>query len=223
MHTSADMSYMPLLDFLRSSRSNRAAPSAPAATTAPAGSSAPSVPKSPLAAAFVRSEAPQQSQIERALSSSEHLGNNFKACLMEVGFANVRGAPTFYGYGSHKPMTASLQLPLAGDRLDLVVALNVSGHDLKERADKQEALAARAKGNRYVIQVTHPDGRVEKMTGIEAKGALSTAQDISIKNLKPGKLVVEAWPEGSAGVAGYVEGRRLEIMLRAPESDSFGG
>lgn len=216
---------MPLLDtlaraFRPAAPAAPAAPASPAAVAAPA--STPARPASPLAPAFVRGEAPQQSQIDSKISSSEYLGENFKACLMEVAFANVRGGPTFYGYGTHKPMTASLQLPLAGDRLDLVVCLNVSGHDLKERADKQEALAARAKDNRYVIQVTHPDGHVEKMTGIEAKGALSTAQDISIRGLKPGKLVVEAWPEGSAGVGGYIEGRRLEITLRGAAADSFG-
>ena len=70
----------------------------------------------------------------------------------------------------------------------------------------------------------HPDGRIEKMTGIEAKGALSTAQDISIRGMKPGKTIVEAWPEGSAGVGGYIEGRRLEISYNPPGAavDRFG-
>lgn len=220
------MSGMPLLDTLARAFRPAAPAVAPAAATipgsAPVSTPPASRPTSPLAPAFVRGEAPQQAQIASKIQSSEYLGQNFKACLMEVAFANVRGGPTFYGYGTHKPMTASLQLPIAGDRLDLVVCLNVSGHDLKERADKQEALAARAKDNRYVIQVTHPDGHVEKMTGIEAKGALSTTQDISIRGLKPGKLVVEAWPEGSAGVGGYIEGRRLEITLRGAAADSFG-
>ncbi len=84
-------------------------------------------------------------------------------------------------------------------------------------------MKSRARGNRYVIQVTHPDGRVERMSGIEAKGALSTAQDISIRGVKPGLLVVEAWPEGSAGVGGYIEGRRLEITVRGAARDGFDG
>ncbi len=62
------------------------------------------------------------------------------------------------------------------------------------------------------------------MKGIGAKGEFSSAQDISIKGMKPGKTIVEMWPEGSAGVGGYVEGRRLEINYSPPGhvTDSFG-
>jgi hypothetical protein len=121
-------------------------------------------------------------------------------------------------------MTMSLRLELPDNRLDMVVCMNVSGHDLKDRADKDQALAARAKDNKYVIQVTRPDGSKERMTGISANGSLSTMQAISIKDMKAGVTVVEAWPEGSAGVGGYVEGRRLEITFAPPGGgkDSFG-
>ena len=140
---------------------------------------------------------------------------------MEVGVANAKGSPKFYGYGTHKPMTMSLTKPLPEGRLDLTVCLNVSGHDFKGTdglliPGAEALLQARAKNNKYIIQVTHPDGRVETMKGIEAKGALSTAQDISVKDLQRGKTIVEAWPEGSAGVGGYIEGRRLEINYTPP-------
>jgi len=179
---------------------------------------------SPLAPAFDPTRAPQQAQIKQAMRESRFLGENFKACLMEVGAANVKGSPTFYGYGTHKPMTMNLRQALPEGRLDLVVCLNVSGHDLKDRADSQQALASRAKDNRYVIQVTHADGKTERMTGIAANGALSTSQAISIHAMKPGTTIVEAWPEGSAGVGGYIEGRRLEISYTPPGGgvDRFG-
>lgn len=184
---------------------------------------------SPLKPAFERSQAKFKGQIESAMEESRDLAAGFKACLMEVGCANVKGAPTFYGYGTHKPMTMTINKAVPEGRLDLTVCMNVSGHDFKD-ANKnllpgaQQMMEARAKDNKYVIQVTHPDGTIQKMTGIEAKGATSTAQDISIHGLKPGKTVVEAWPEGSAGVGGYVEGRRLEITYRPPgaAADSFG-
>lgn len=184
----------------------------------------PVTPASPLAPAFDPAKAPQQGQVKSAKRESQYLGENFKACLMEVGVANVKASPTFHGYGTHKPMTMNLRQALPGDRLDLVVCLNVSGHDLKDRADKQQALADRAKDNRYVIQVTHADGSIERMTGIPANGALSTSQAISIHNMKPGTTIVEAWPEGSAGVGGYIEGRRLEITYNPPGGsvDRFG-
>ena len=184
----------------------------------------PAAPASPLAPAFDVSKAPQQAQVKKAARESEFLGENFKACLMEVGIANTRGTPTFYGYGTYKPMTMSLRQELPDNRLDMVVCMNVSGHDLKDRADKDQALAARAKDNKYVIQVTRPDGSKERMTGISADGALSTMQAISIKDMKAGVTVVEAWPEGSAGVGGYIEGRRLEITYAPPGGgkDTFG-
>ena len=175
----------------------------------------------PLAPAFVRSAARFPDQIEAAIDGSKDLAANFKASLMEVGVANAKGSPKFYGYGTHKPMTMSLTKPLPEGRLDLTVCLNVSGHDFKGTdglliPGAEALLQARAKNNKYIIQVTHPDGRVETMKGIEAKGALSTAQDISVKDLQRGKTIVEAWPEGSAGVGGYIEGRRLEINYTPP-------
>ncbi len=164
------------------------------------------------------------------MQESASLASDFKACLMEVGLANVKGTVTFHGYGTHKPMTLSLKKALPDDRLDLTICLNVSGHDFKDSKDTplpdaKQRIEARAKDNRYVIQVTRPNGTVERMTGIEAKGALTTAQDISLRGMKPGTTVVEAWPEGSAGVGGYVEGRRLVITYAPPGApvDTFGG
>lgn len=198
----------------------------PTTTTATTTTQAPkpTTPSSPLSPAFDPAKAPQQGQVKAAMRQSQFLGENFKACLMEVGVANAKASPTFYGYGTHKPMTMNLRQALPEGRLDLVVCLNVSGHDLKDRADKQQALASRAKDNRYVIQVTHADGKIERMTGIAAHGALSTSQGISIQGMKPGVTVVEAWPEGSAGVGGYIEGRRLEIAYNPPGGsvDRFG-
>lgn len=202
--------------FSRLVGSPAATTTAAAAATAQAAKPAATA-KGPLAPAHDRSTAKFKGQVETAIEESKDLAAGFKACLMEVGVANMKGAPRFYGYGTHKPMTMSLNKEIPDGRLDLTVCLNVSGHDLKELPNKQEALEKRAKDNRYVIQVTHPDGKVERMTGIEAKGALSTAQDISIQNMKKGLTVVEAWPEHSAGVGGYVEGRRLEISYNPPE------
>ena len=195
--------------------------SAPVTTTAATQPKPAATSSSPLAPAFERGKAKFQGQIEAAIDESKSLAQGFKACLMEVGVANVSASPRFYGYGTHKPMTMSLNKPLPDNRLDLTICLNVSGHDFKGADGKpvpngQALLQARAKDNKYVIQVTHPDGRVETMKGIEAKGALSTAQDISIKGMKPGKTIVEAWPEQSAGVGGYIEGRRLEISYSPP-------
>jgi hypothetical protein len=206
----------------------------PATTTPAAATIAPTPSKdspqrSPLQPAFDRTKATYGAQIKSAMQESASLARHYKACLMEVGLANVKGTVTFHGYGTGKPMTLALKKALPDDRLDLTLCLNVSGHDFKDSNDKPlpdaaQRLAARATDNRYVIQVTRPSGAIERMTGIEAKGALTTAQDISVRDMKPGLTIIEAWPEGSAGVGGYVEGRRLEITYTPPGAtvDRFG-
>jgi hypothetical protein len=214
---------------LTGSATTTTTPSTTAAAAAKPAASPTSPENSVLKPAFSRDEAKFGAQVKTAMTESAYLAKNFKACLMEVGVANAKGAPKFYGYGTHKPMTMNINKALPDDRLDLTVCLNVSGHDFKDANDKplpdaKQRLEARAKDNKYVIQVTRPDGTVEKMTGIAANGALSTAQDISLRGMKPGKTIVEAWPEGSAGVGGYIEGRRLEISYNPPGAavDSFG-
>lgn len=192
---------------------------ATAATTATTTATAPS---GPLAPAFERNKAKYQRQIDRAVDDAATLGAGFYAARMHVACANVQGTPRFYGYKTNKPQTLALTKAPPDNRLDLTLAMNVSSHDFKTMPDKEARKLERAKSNAYVIQVTHPDGKVETLGGIKANGALSTAHDISIRNLKPGVTVVEMWPEGSAGVHGYVEGRRLEISLNAGAVDSFG-
>ena len=81
---------------------------------------------------------------------------------------------------------------------------NVSGHTGAANTERWKNT------NRYNIKVIHPDGTVEHMRGIKARNEYSTAQDFSFK-LQKGRTVIEAWPDGSAGVGGYVEGRRIEL------------
>jgi len=172
-----------------------------------------SSPASPLAPEFDRAKLGTTviNRIEYARSQSEALAKNLKASMMWVAFVNSDAVATFPGWGTHRPMTASVKRP-PGDRLDLVLNLNVSGHDLKGLSDPQRALADRAKSNPYVVEVTHPDGRKERLVD-PGSGKLSTAIPLSIKNLKPGKLIIEAWPIGSYAVSGYIEGRRLELAV----------
>jgi hypothetical protein len=194
-------------------------------TTAPPAT--PTRAASPIDPAFDLKTAKFQGQLINAAQESQRLAKGYFASFMCVGVANHQAAPIFYGYGTHKAMTMGIHKRLPDDRLDLGVYLNVSGHDLKQLPNNKQARQERANDNRYVIQITRPDGTVQRMTGIEARGALSTAQAISLRDMKPGLTVVEAWPEHSAGVGGYLEGRRLEIKYdppkaAAPTTDSFG-
>jgi hypothetical protein len=175
---------------------------------------------------FDRSKSPFLSDIRSAERENLSLGQGFYASKINMAAANISASPTFYGYHTNKPMTLDINQKLPNDRLDLTVFMNVSGHDWREdtsltQAEKQKLLQERADGNSYNIRVTRPDGSSSMMTGILAKGALSTGQDISITNMQPGKYVLEGWPDHSAAVGGYVEGRRVEITY-APTGDSFG-
>lgn len=87
--------------------------------------------------------------------------------------------------------------------------LHPSGHS--------DAVAEFARSNTYTVRVELPDGRVLERSGIPrnvvSDGKLpadtpeySTAIDIAYP-YQSGVTKVAAWPDGSAGVAGYVEGR----------------
>ena len=62
----------------------------------------------------------------------------------------------------------------------------------------------------YIIEVIHPEGTRERIDGIKAKGEYCTAQNISFE-LGLGVTTVQAWPKGSAGPGGYVEGRVIKV------------
>ena len=66
-----------------------------------------------------------------------------------------------------------------------------------------------AKSNKYNITVTHADGTVQKINKVASTG-LITEKSLNLK-LKPGKTVVNMWPDGSAGVGGFKAGREIEL------------
>jgi hypothetical protein len=172
----------------------------------------------PLAPQFAFDDPKVNFKVKSGIRGAKELADGLKAALATFVFRNSNGSPMFYGYGTGKPMTATVTEKLAGDRLDMTAMMNVSGHDFRHsvesgsmtKAKAMELVKDRAKNNSYNIAVRYPNGNSEIMRGIVAKGALFTVQDISIK-LQPGKNVIEMWPDGSAGVGGYIEGRRLEI------------
>jgi hypothetical protein len=180
----------------------------------------------PLKPQFERSKSKYIKTIKRAEKESRELGEGFYASKIEMAAANVAARAKFYGYHTGQAMTMDVKKKLPNARLDLVVFMNVSGHDWRESTSlseeqKQKLLQDRANDNSYNIKVTRPNGQVETMTGILAKGALFTGQDISITNMTPGKYIIEGWPDHSAAVGGYFEGRHVEINY-APAGDSFG-
>jgi hypothetical protein len=88
-------------------------------------------------------------------------------------------------------------------KLDLVALLPVSGHVGRAEADRY------AKSNQYNLVVTHADGTRQALPKVASTGYV-TQKDLGL-SLKPGKTSIEFWADGSAGVGGYVAGRRIEL------------
>lgn len=167
-----------------------------------------------LAASFDRARAPQKAQLTDAVDRAKDDVDSWCACSVEVGFANAMGEPTFHGYGTHKPMSATISMPKE-KRLDMAVMITVSLHDLGEdEARVSRAGKERAVKDRHHIEVTRPDGTVERIDGIKVDPKeLFSSTDISIKNLVPGKYVIKGWPDGTSA-DGYCEARVLELTVK---------
>ena len=167
-----------------------------------------------LKAAFTHASAPQQAQLKDALARARDDVDNWCACSMEVGFGNAKGEPTFHGYGTHKAQSATLSMPKE-KRLDLSVMITVSLHDMGEdEARVMRGGKDRAVQDRHHIEVTRPDGTVERLDGIKPDTKeLFSSTDISIKNLVPGKYIIKGWPDGTSADA-YTEGRVLELTIK---------
>lgn len=93
--------------------------------------------------------------------------------------------------------------------LRATVCINVSGHDQTPGATDRFAAT-----NTYNVRVRLPDGRELMLTNVPRNKPDSkeyaTAIDIQFPYMA-GETIVQAWPTGSAGVGGYVEGREYRI------------
>jgi len=127
---------------------------------------------------------------------------NGVASMTHIVAHNAKMQVKSFDYGTRKPQEATVSKAPKDGMMDLTVLMTVSGHT--KEADKF------AQENVYNIRVTLPDGTKQTMGGIKANGDYSTAQNISFP-LQNGTTKVEAWPDGSAGPYGYVEGRVINI------------
>jgi hypothetical protein len=93
--------------------------------------------------------------------------------------------------------------------LRATVCINVSGHD--QTPGSVDRFAAT---NTYNVRVRLPDGKELVLNNVARNNPNSkeyaTAIDIQIPYMK-GETIVQAWPTGSAGVAGYTEGREYHL------------
>jgi len=90
----------------------------------------------------------------------------------------------------------------------------VSGHvrvnDGGKYLSKNETSQLFAKTNKYNLVITHPDGKREMIDGVSSTG-LVTGVALAVK-LQKGATKVQFYPQGSAGISGYGNGRTIELQ-----------
>jgi hypothetical protein len=97
----------------------------------------------------------------------------------------------------------------AGQSLDLVALMPVSGHVGGSDAQKLATAQHYAATNTYRIEVRHPDGQVEFIEHVQSK-ALVTPHELSVR-LQPGNTIFRFTPEATS-VEGYLNGRMIEVQ-----------
>lgn len=124
----------------------------------------------------------------------------------------VRYEAYAFSYHTGKAKEMNLSQKPADGMVRGTIVINVSGHDGAERA------AQYAKSNSYNVCITMPDGKQIRMDNIPRNNPNSAeyATKIAIEfPWQEGAARIEAWPTGSAGVGGYMEGRRYSVHMGA--------
>lgn len=133
----------------------------------------------------------------------------------------AKGQPTLrvatYEYHSGLPMEGWLDAVPANKKLQMSALTCVSAHG---GLDFEKF----ARENKYQLRVSGPDGKVqvERRFGpgysngaVKEYASESPAFEIDIS--KPGNYVIDCAPDGSGGVGGYVEARRLILHITGKE------
>jgi hypothetical protein len=137
-----------------------------------------------------------------------------------------------YAYSSHKSMEAWVQNPPKDGKLSLNVVITPSWHAGSNDAEKQKNGEKFGRENIYNVEVRTKSGELVTSMKFDVEGnerkpgerftaarshTASMSPDILIdmKKYAGNDLVIRAWADGSAGVAGYQEAR--ETVLHLPK------
>ena len=105
--------------------------------------------------------------------------------------------------------------------LDLTLFATPSSHVGPDSAAKDANYEKFAKNNRYRLRIEFPDGTIQNFSSTPQRALRNrptgeaeyvTAFDLKIPLMK-GDTKISAWPEGSAGVAGYIERRQTVLSF----------
>jgi hypothetical protein len=120
-----------------------------------------------------------------------------------------------FNYGTGQPKQMNFNKPPKDGVVRGTMVVSVSGHD--GRQDQY------AKSNTYSVRVTLPNGKTITQNRIPrndpSKAEYATAIPLEFPYMA-GKTIIEAWPDGSAGPGGYIEGRKY-IMHSHDSKDRF--
>lgn len=121
-----------------------------------------------------------------------------------------------FSYHTGKAKEMNLKGKPADGMVRGTIVINVSGHDGAGPAEQY------AKTNTYNVCITMPDGKQIRMNNIPRNNPSSAEYATKIPIEFPwteGTVRIEAWPSGSAGVGGYVEGRRYNVHMGKDQFD----
>lgn len=135
--------------------------------------------------------------------------NGGASSMMFLPARDVPAQAWAFAYHTGKAKEMNLKAAPADGMVKGTIVINPSGHD-----STPGALERFAKTNTYNVRVQLPNGETLTWNNVPrndpSKAEYATAIDVAFPYMK-GVTVVEAWPGGSAGVGGYLEGRRYHV------------
>jgi len=163
----------------------------------------------------------RNANVSATLATMGQEARNGSASSVKLLFAKGIKAEAFeFNYHTGLAKQVNILKAPADGVLRATVCINVSGHD---QASNPSSVDNYAKTNTYNVRVRLPDGQELRLTNVARNNPNSaeyaTAIDIAIPYMK-GETIVQAWPTGSAGVGGYVEGREYHIHAETSVFDA---
>jgi hypothetical protein len=183
-------------------------PSIPTAPTRPVDQG--SFPTRPMSSLVPAQPFRRSMRVSESLRELTQKAKSGTAAQAEIHAANANLEKFNFNYHTGKSREANLLSAPPGNKLHLTVTVSVSGHT-------QEAMKfAKDPNQRFLVEVKPPNGPAVTMTVAKADtqdAVYAVAQDIEIDVSQKGTYLVSAWPEGSARVGGYVEGRQYRLHV----------
>jgi hypothetical protein len=159
--------------------------------------------------------------VSSTLASMAADARNGAASSVNLLFARGVKAESFaFNYHTGLAKQVNLLNKPADGMVRATVCINVSGHDQAHDPTSADRYAA---SNCYNVLVRLPNGQSLRLDNVPRTNPNSkeyaTAIDIQFPYME-GKTVIQAWPAGSAGVGGYIEGREYHVNAGSALYDS---